>query len=133
MTDNELIQITKLKVKAEKKLTAEIISYLEEINNRRLYVEYKCDSLFKFCVRILKYSQGEASLRVKAVRVAKRLPEIKDKLETSKVSLSSLATLESFLTNNPKKNPKEMLDLIEGKSARETQNIFKHSRSKSKT
>lgn len=124
MNDLKLVEITKEKVKAEKKLTAEIISYLQEISDRRLYVEYKVDSLHKFCVRILRYSDAEAALRVKAVRVAKKLPEIKKQIETSKVSLSSVAKLHHFMQENPKKDASVALELISGKSARESEQIL---------
>src|SRR5262245_48099794 len=52
----------------ERKTTLEVLYYLIEIDNRRLYADLGFTSLFDFCVRKLKYSDGGAARRVAAAR-----------------------------------------------------------------
>jgi|GEM_PF-1550993 len=124
MKDGDLVQELKQKVAEEKKLTAEILKYLEEVNRRRLFVVYGTPSMFKFCTLILGYSEAEASLRIKAMKVVKVLPKALSKVENNQVTLSALASLQSFLAQNPEANPEQTLELICGKSTREADHIL---------
>jgi len=124
MHDIELVKNLKLKVGEEKKLVAEVLRYLEEVNRRRLFVEYGTPSMFKFCTRVLGYSEAEAALRLKAMRVTKVVPKALEKVQNNEVTLSGLASLQTFLAQNPAADGAQTLDLICGKSARETEKIL---------
>jgi len=124
MQDSELVENLKLKVGEEMKLVAEVLRYLEEVNRRRLFVEYGTPSMFKFCTRVLGYSEAEAALRIKAMRVTKVVPKALEKVQNNEVTLSGLASLHTFLTQNPAADGAQTLDIICGKSARETEKIL---------
>ncbi len=124
LEDRVLIDQTKIAVKKEKKLTAEVISYLQEISDRRLYVEYGAHSLFKFCTKVLNYSDAEAALRIKAVRVIQKMPEAKMKIADGSVSLSSLALVDTFMKANPKK--KINISEVTHKTKEQTRKVLEH-------
>ncbi len=58
--DTTLLKDTQFLVCREQNLTAEILWYLKEIDERKLYSEAKCSSLFDYCVKVLGYSEGSA-------------------------------------------------------------------------
>ena len=126
ISDTKLVTLTQTKVKEEKKLTVEILSYLQEIQNRNLYTEYGVNSLFKFCTRILKYSDSEAALRVKAIRVIKKAPTAKKKLETGDMNLSTVSLLDNFFHNNKNSEAEndKLVTQLSGKSKKEGQEIL---------
>ena len=124
MQDHEVIFNLKQKVKEEKKLTAKIITYLGIVNERRLYVEYGAPSLYKFCTRVLGYSDSEAYYRVGALKLTQKVPEVKEKLEDGSLTLSSSTLIESFLNSNTDADAKEVVDAVSDKSTRETKKIL---------
>jgi hypothetical protein len=124
ISDRQLVDEVIIKVKAEKKLVAEVISYLGEIDRRKVFADYGVSSLFKFCTRILKYSDAEAGIRVKAVRAVKRIPEIMPKMKAGTLGLTAVAQVETFLQNNPGENKTDVVRAVEGKSANEVKKIL---------
>ena len=57
LSDKELVVQVKIKVKQEKAVVAEVLEYLQLINDRRIYADY-APSLRKFCVKVLKYTDA---------------------------------------------------------------------------
>jgi len=101
-----------------------VLSYLKEIDNRKLYVEHDCATLFKFCTKILRYSDAEAALRVRAVRAIKRKPIIEQKIKDEEMNLSTAASLDTFMRDNLKVNIDKVIEKISGKSHREAKDIL---------
>ena len=76
LNDRELMTKTNYWVKEEKKATRELLNHLYEIHTRRLYSDYGYSSLHKFLVKYYKYSDSQAYLRVKAVKLMTRCPRL---------------------------------------------------------
>ena len=70
MQDAVLLVHCKEQVLLEKGATARVLETLTEIDKRRLWVKEGYASLFDFCVRYLKYSEGEANRRIQAARLS---------------------------------------------------------------
>ena len=126
ISDQELLRKTKLLRGDEKKLTTLVLEHLQEVENRKLYSELGISSLFSYCVKELDYSSAEASVRVNAVRLVNRHPEIKEKIDSGTLSLTSASLAQGFFReqNTELATQKEILKEIEGTSTRETKKIL---------
>ncbi|MBL6991441.1 MAG: HNH endonuclease [Bacteriovoracaceae bacterium] len=124
LSDKQLVAQIKIKVKEEKEIIVEVLSYLEEIDRRKLFVDYGASSLFKFCTRVLKYSDAEAAIRVKTVRAIKAAPIIKQKIQDGSLNLTTAASIYSFLKNNRIKNRSKLVEHVCGRSSKEVKNIL---------
>ena len=126
ISDQALLQkIKKLRVQ-EKMFTTLVLEHLQEVENRKLYSELGISSLFSYCVKELDYSSAEASVRVNAVRLVNRHPEMKEKIDSGVLSLTSASLAQSFFRdqNTETEKQKEILKEIEGTSTRETKKIL---------
>ena len=126
LSDNLLLNQTASEVLKEKKHTAKVLEYLAEIERRKLYADLGLHSLFSYCTKILKYSEGEATVRVNATRLIKDIPEVKVKIEAGEINLTAASKIQTFFKNE-KPNSKEKQKLIKdvtGKSTRETEKII---------
>lgn len=126
LSDQNLLKKILIARKHEKTYTLEILSYLEEIDKRKLYVETNCSSLYLYCVNILKYSEREAAIRVNATRLIKAEPIARRQVESGKLSLTNASEIQSFFQQEKphKEVKKKILQESCGKSKRETQKII---------
>ena len=81
LSPHELIQNTKRLVETERKTTLEILQYLREIDQRKLYLKWGFSSLFDFVVKELNYDHGAAGRRISAMRLIHEIPRWKKKLK----------------------------------------------------
>ncbi|MBL6990774.1 MAG: HNH endonuclease [Bacteriovoracaceae bacterium] len=124
LSDKQLVAGIKIKVKEEKLIVAEVLNYLEEIDKRKVFVDYGTPSLFKFCTRILKYSDAEAAIRVKTIRAIKVAPIIKQKIQDGSLNLTTAASIDSFFKNNRDQNKDKIVEKVCGRSTTEVKNIL---------
>ena len=101
---------------------------LQEIERKRLHLEWGFSSLHQFCVEALGYSEGSAARRVQASRLLRDVPEVKAKLEEGTLSLSVAAQAQSFFYRESKmarsytlENKRELLEKLDHKTSRETE------------
>lgn len=66
------------------------------MERRRLFSSLGYKSLFEYCVKELKYTEGQAGRRIQAMRLLKELPEIEGKIEKGEISLSNLSKAQSY-------------------------------------
>ena len=55
-----------------RRLTAELVAHLGEVEDRRLHLEAACSSMFSYCVNRLGLSEDEACRRIEVARLARR-------------------------------------------------------------
>ena len=101
---------------------------LQEIERKRLHLEWGFSSLHQFCVEALGYSEGSAARRVQAARLLRDVPEVKAKLEEGTLSLSVAAQAQSFFYRESKlarsytpEKKRDLLDKLDHKTSRETE------------
>jgi len=121
LTDSQLLLDIKNLVSEERKLTHKIIEHLEEIEARKLYSDLKCTSLYDYCQRVLGYSGDEAYRRISAMRFVKRNPEVKESVNTGKLTLSTLNILDSAQKKPPTLDIAKIANEVIGKSKREVE------------
>lgn len=91
LSDEGLLESTLNAVQAERDSTAVVLHHLREMDKRRLYSKLKCKNLKDYAVRYLKYSDGEAWMRIAAMQLLKELPEIEEKINDGSLSMTNLA------------------------------------------
>lgn len=127
ISDQALLTKAKQVAREEQKKTVELLELLFEIERRMLYVGLGYTSLFTYLVQELNYSEAESALRVKAMRLMIRAPEIKEKMGQGQMSLSVAASVEGFLREEKVTSSQEVAMIVEscqGKSTREAQRML---------
>jgi hypothetical protein len=127
LSDAEVVSGLKSSVSDERKKTTAVLEFLRELDRRKLYADFNCESLWEFCVKQLGYSAGSASRRVTAMRLLREIPELKEDLESGKLNLTSLSQAKKFFVTEEKysgeklssEEKAEILEKMEGKSTRE--------------
>jgi 5-methylcytosine-specific restriction endonuclease McrA len=129
-TDSDLISEFKDLVAKERQLQTRILQYLRIIENKKIYLALGFSSLFVFLTEEIGYSETTAYRRIQAMRLIQEMPEVEQKLETGKISLSVASQFHGFLkkenqkrklNQRPKLSLQEKSDLlskIEGTSAK---------------
>src|SRR3989338_1658473 len=100
-----LTQITKL-AEEERKLTAQILHYLREVEARRLFAELWFASLLEFCVKHLRYSESGAYRRNSAMRLLRDIGIVGQAIARGDLSLSKAAKVQSFVQAEKKEKQK---------------------------
>ena len=95
---------------------ATLVAHLAEMEERGLHLKAGYPSLFVYCVRLLRLSEGGAYNRIEAARTARRFPAVLDMLENGLLSLASLRLLAPHLTAE---NHEALLASASGKGKRE--------------
>jgi hypothetical protein len=128
MSDRDVLSKTETLAEKERQVVSELLGFLQEVEERKLYSDRGCGSLFLYCVKVLKYSEASAQRRIDAMRLAREIPEVKGKVESGELSLSVASQAQIFFRQEEKHlNPigmeskKEILGRLSGKSSRETE------------
>lgn len=90
MTDNQLIQRTEYLVSRERKIVECIIWHLQEIQERKLFIQMEYSSMFECLVKHFKYSEAVAYARMSALRIISEVPAVAEALGTGEINLTNL-------------------------------------------
>lgn len=121
LTDKTLLADTKKLADTYRKVTAELLHHIREIEKRRLFSELGYSSLFSYVVQELGFSDSSAVRRIKAARLLEEIPEIEKKIENGDLNLSNIAKAsDTFKQINitDKNFKKEVLASLENTSSR---------------
>lgn len=77
---------------------AEIVAHIAEVDARRLYAREAVPSMFAYCTEVLRLSEAQAYLRIRAARASLRHPMILTMLGDGRLHLSGIAELAPHLT-----------------------------------
>jgi hypothetical protein len=128
MSDRDVLSRTEALAEKERQVISELLGFLQEVDERKLYCDRGCGSLFQYCVKVLKYSEASAQRRIDAMRLNREIPEIKEKIETGELNLSVVSQAQTFFRNEAKisnsigmESKKEILGRLSGKSRRESE------------
>lgn len=97
LSDHELHEATRLASHKERQATLALLEHLAEVDQRRLYSARGYATLWEYVHKFLGYSEAQASERVSAMRLMKRIPEVREKLESQALTLTGAAKLASFV------------------------------------
>ncbi len=116
LSDHDLVAGLQGLVSKGRKLDAEILRYIGEVDRRRLYREHACSSMFVFCTERLGMSEGAAYKRIRVARAARAIPLALESLQDGSVHLAGLHVLAPHLTDE---NAAAVLKRATGKSKRQ--------------
>jgi len=115
LSSADLLSATRDLVQKSRGVEAELLLYLGEVDERKLYLECAFPSMFAFCVEELGFSEDAAYARITVARAARRLPAMVEAVRSGQVHLTGLRMLVPHLTEQ---NHREVLAQAAGKSKR---------------
>ena len=106
LTDDALLARVADLVGRSRRVEAELVAHLAEVDARRLYLREACPSMHVYATQRLHLSDAEAYLRITAARLSRRFPPVLAMLADGKLHLSGIAKLSPHLTDE---NSEEVL------------------------
>ena len=103
LPDRVLLARTRQLVERERHLHVEIIDHLREIEDRDLHLARGFSTLFDYAVNELGYSNGAAWRRTLAMRLCRRMPDVRERLRSGSLTLSTAAQLQSAFERQERK------------------------------
>jgi hypothetical protein len=98
LSDKELLGRLGDLVRQSRRVEAELIAHLGEVDARRLYLREAAASMFVYATRVLHLSEAEAYLRITVARAAREHPALLARLAAGELHLSGAALLAPHLT-----------------------------------
>ncbi|HXK39699.1 MAG TPA: hypothetical protein VJ837_02620, partial [Candidatus Paceibacterota bacterium] len=95
-----VIRRLSLLLSQSRRVEAELIAHIAEVDRRELFLSHACSSMYVYCVEVLHLSEPEAHLRIAVARTARRFPVILQMLGEGRLHLSGIALLSSHLTED---------------------------------
>ena len=85
-------------VSHSRRVEADLVSHIGEVEERRLYAREACSSMFSYCTERLHLSEAEAYLRITVARAAREHPLLLTMLGDGRLHLSGIVKLLPILT-----------------------------------
>jgi hypothetical protein len=124
---NYILNQTKDLVKKEKHFTVLILQNLKHIEEHKLFAKLGYSSLYKYLIAELKYSEGEANIRVANVKLMKKSKVAHEKIISGELSLTNgkdLFRAVDQVKNVSEDKMAEVIGEIKDKSTREAQSVI---------
>ncbi len=121
LPDRQLLDRLSTVLGSGRRLLAELIAHLGEVEERRLHLDAACSSMFGYCLTRLGMSEDEACRRIDAARLARRYPAMFPLLATGQLSLTVAALLKPHLSEE---NHEALLAAVSGKSVRQAREVI---------
>jgi hypothetical protein len=120
LSDEDLLQRLTDLVSQTKRLEADLVAHIAEVDERRLYAIRACSSMFTYAVEVLHLSEHEAYERITAARASRKYPQLLEMLADGRLHLSGLGKLAPHLTDQ---NCLELLDRAAHKTKRQIEEL----------
>jgi hypothetical protein len=96
--DDELLQRLAELMRQSRRVEADIVAHVAEVDERRLYAREALPSMFAYCTDVLHLSEAEAYLRISAARASREHPMLLTMLADGRLHLTAIAKLAPHLT-----------------------------------
>jgi HNH endonuclease len=80
-----------------RRIEADVVAHIGEVDARRLYAREAAPSMFAYCTEVLHLSQAEAYLRITVARASREHPILLEMLADGRMHVSGIAKLASHL------------------------------------
>ncbi len=120
LSDEALLRSLAELAHRSRRVEAELVAHIGEVDERRLYAREACSSMFAYATEILHLSEAEAYLRIAAARAARKFPTLLSRLADGRLHLSAVALLAPHLTEE---NCDRVLSQAEHRSKRQVEEI----------
>ena len=101
----QIVEKLKELVASERKITAEIIEHIQEIDRKKIYLQLGYPTLFSFLTEDIGYSSSAAQRRIEAARILTSVPEMKHEIKSGNLNLSQVALVAQSVRQKEKENP----------------------------
>ena len=98
LSDDQLLRRLRELTRDSRRVEAELVAHIGEVDARRLYAREGCSSMFTYCVELLHLSEPETNLRIVVARATRRHPILLEMLGDGRLHLSGIALLAPHLT-----------------------------------
>jgi hypothetical protein len=96
--DEELLRRLAELLQQSRRVEADLVAHIGEVEGRRLYAREACPSMFVYCTEVLHLSEAEAYLRIAVARASRKHPVLLTLLEEGRLHLTGIALLAPHLT-----------------------------------
>jgi hypothetical protein len=120
VSDDELLRRLSELLRQSRRVEADLVAHIAEVDARRLWAREAVPSMFAYCVEVLHLSEPEAGLRIHAARATREHPVLLTMLRDGRIHLSGIALLAPLLT---RQNRTELLKRAAHKSKRELREL----------
>ena len=98
LSDDELLRRLSALLQDSRRVEAELIAHIAEVDQRRLYAREAASSMHVYCTEVLHLSDAEAYLRITVARASRKHPTLLDVLADGRLQLSGIERLAPHLT-----------------------------------
>jgi hypothetical protein len=119
--DDELLRRLSDLLHSSRRVEADLIAHIGEVDERRLFARDAAPSMFAWCTEVLHLSEAEAYLRISVARASREHPMLLDLLREGRLHLSGIARLAPHLT---RENRQRLLERAAWKSKRQIQELI---------
>ena len=119
--DDELLRRLADLLRQSRRVEADLVAHIGEVDERRLYTREASPSMFVYCTEVLHLSGAEAYLRITVARAARTHPVLLRLLEEGRLHLTGIALLAPYLT---RENRDQLLKRATHKSKRQVQQLI---------
>ena len=132
LSRDELLAKARALASEERRIQAEFLVCLGEIERQGLHLALAYPSLHEFLVSELHYSDGAAYRRIQSLRLMNQIPEAKQAIEQGTLSLSTASTLQGFFQAEarlkaqalPPEQKRQLFEAIQGQSKRQVERLL---------
>lgn len=98
LSDDELLRRLSDLVHQSRRVEADLVAHIAEVDARRLYAREATSSMFDYCRCVLRLRENEAYLRITVARATREHPVLLEMLRDGRLHLSGIARLAPHLT-----------------------------------
>jgi hypothetical protein len=98
VSDDELLRRLAEILAQSRRVEADLVAHIGEVDARRLFAREASPSMFAYCTEVLHLSEAEAYLRIAVARAAREHPRLIVMLGDGRLHLTGIAKLAPYLT-----------------------------------
>src|SRR4249920_2437588 len=98
LPDEELLRRLTALLHQSRRIEADLVAHIGEVDHRKLFAREACPSMFAYCTEVLHLSEHEAYLRITVARAAREHPVLLALLADGRLHLAGIAKLAPHLT-----------------------------------
>jgi hypothetical protein len=121
LSDDELVAAVNRLAKRRRVLTCELVAHIAEMDERKLYREHACSSMFVYVTDRLHLSEASAYKHINVGRMARGFPVVFEMLAAGETHLSNMVLLAPHINED---NHRELLPLVRHKSKRQVERLL---------
>jgi hypothetical protein len=113
LSDDTLLRRLSEVTRESRRVEADVVAHIGEVDARKLYAREACSSMFDYCRQFLHLRENEAYLRITVARASREHAALLPMLRDEGLHLSGIALLWRYLT---RENRDQVLRRVSGRS-----------------